>query len=105
MWIILQSSNLWATPEKFHECFWKISQGQKVSFDSPAIWDNLNPALMLIHPLQYHAVSACDTGLNQSRFAVIYKPGWQTLESEPGPLTQFQPAVAVWAVRAGNVFT
>lgn len=26
-------------------------------------------------------------------------------ESEPGPLTQIQPAVAVWDVRAGNVFT
>lgn len=36
--------------------------------------------------------------LNQSRFAVIYKPEWRTQRVEPGPLTQIQPAVAVWAV-------
>lgn len=106
MWSVSQSTNLWTAPAKFHQCFWKSVRPKSPPFDTLVIWDNLNPALMLIHPLQqYHAAGACDTGLNQSRFAVIYKPGWHTLRLSRGPLTQIHPAVAFWAVRAGNVFT
>lgn len=95
--------NLASSPHTtFHARFWKPLEA-KVSFESAVIWDNLNPALMLIHPLQCHAVGACDTGLNQSRFPLIYKNC--CTQSEPGSLTQVQPAVTFWAVRAGNVFT
>lgn len=75
---------------------WKVSwmllgkrSEQNVSFDFLVIWDNLNPARMLIHLLQYHAVSAHDTGLNQSRFTVIYKPGWHTQRLSQGLLRKF----------------
>lgn len=59
IWLITSRQTL----ERFHECFWK-SLGANVCHDSLVIWDNLNPALMLIHPLQCHAVRACDTALN-----------------------------------------
>lgn len=92
-----------STSEKFHKLIWK-SLGVKVSFGSLPIWDSLNPALILIHLLQCHVVGACETGLNESRFPGIYKSEWH-MQSEPRPLTQVQPAVTLWAVRAGNVFT
>lgn len=74
-------------PREVSQVFLEISQAKKSPFDTRVIWDSLNPALTLIHPLQqYHAVGACDTGLNQSRFAVIYKPGWHTLRLSRGGL-------------------
>lgn len=60
---------------------------------------------MLIHPLQCHAAGACDTGLNSKQISGVLQTRMAYTESEPGSLTQVQPAVAVWAVRAGNVFT
>lgn len=80
------------------------------TFDSPAICDNINPALMFIQSLWYHAIGVCD-GLKRIasdlHTRMVYKVWARASDTSPaicGRLASFVETYGSWYKVAPEAF-